>query len=394
MGSVYAPLKLEHELERRVEQLTHLLEAAQAVVGELDLDPLLQRIADSATRLFDADWGGLLVPDEAGGPLQFVQASGWPAAPPGSPTAAGLDSLFCRAGDTLRLDDVRRHPHALDFSAHHPHVGPLLAVPLQRQRRVFGTLLVGNAPGGCGFSDGDEALLLAFADLAAIAVENARFYALAEDLARAQERQRIAGALHETVAQLLFTIGLEVESCLEHATLDGEARGRLGIIRRLVGRGRDELRSAIFALRGPFLPGGNGLVELLERQVVEFEAQSGVAATLIVPRRLPPVPRLIGEAIYRVVSESLSNVHKHAQASAVVVSLHCDDGALAVAIQDDGVGLAAPLPAAADDRELRFGVVTMRQVAGGAQGDLFIGANDDRGVTVKARFPMPESCHP
>ena len=159
-------------------------------------------------------------------------------------------------------------------------------------------------------------------------------------------------------------------------------------LRRLTGRSSDELRSAIFALRSHYPPGGDGLVELLQEQVAEFQTQSGIAATLIVPPQFPSLPPLVGEAVYRIVRESLSNVGKHARASAVMVSLHCDHDSVTVTVQDNGVGLAEPLPLEADDHDLHFGVATMRQLATQAQGDFFIGDNDDQGVMVKARFPM------
>ena len=66
---------------------------------------------------------------------------------------------------------------------------------------------------------------------------------------------------------------------------------------------------------------GAGLVALLEEAVRDFQARTGVATTLVVPAGFAYPPSLIGEAIYRIVRESFSNVRKHAQASAVIVSL-------------------------------------------------------------------------
>jgi signal transduction histidine kinase len=210
----------------------------------------------------------------------------------------------------------------------------------------------------------------------------------AEELARLRERQRIAQALHDTLAQMLFTIGLEADWCINHIPLDGEARQKLQAIRRLAARSSDELRSAIFALRSHYLPGGGGLVELLQEQVAEFEAHSGIAATLIVPPQFPSLPPLVSEAVYRIVREALSNVDKHARASAVMVSLYCDQDAVTVAVQDNGIGLAEPLALEVDDGDLHFGVTTMRQITAQAQGNFFIANNDDQGVMVKARFPI------
>lgn len=211
----------------------------------------------------------------------------------------------------------------------------------------------------------------------------------AEELARLRERQRIAQALHDTLAQMLFTIGLEAEWCINHISLEREARQRLQAIRRLAARSSDELRSAIFALRSHHLPSGEGLIELLQEQVAEFEVHSGIPATLIVPSQFPCLPPLVSEAVYRIVREALSNVHKHAHASAVMVSLHYTPGLVTITVQDDGVGLAEPLTLEANDHALHFGVTTMRQITAQAHGNFFISNNDDQGVMVKARFPVP-----
>ena len=387
-GQTQTPVNLESDLGRRVEQLLRLLEVNRSVAAQMDLDPLLQRIVDAATQLLNAEMGRLLVLSQDDERFQVFKVSGWPDAPGGFPSATGLLSLPCRQGVALRLDDVRSHPRAIGFPAYHPQIGPFLSLPLNRNRCILGALFVGNAPGGPTFSADGQELLLAFADRAAIAIENARLYAQAEELASLRERQRIAQALHETLAQMLFTIGLEVEWCINHLSLDGEAGHRMRTIRHLAARSGDELRSAIFALRSRYLSGGNGLAELLQEQVAEFQTQSGIAATLIVPPQFPSLPPLVGEAVYRIVRESLSNVGKHARASAVMVSLHCDHDSVTVTVQDNGVGLTEPLPLEADDHDLHFGVATMRQLATQAQGDFFIGDNDDQGVMVKARFPM------
>jgi signal transduction histidine kinase len=383
---------LVDELARRVEQLSRLIEVSKSVAAQLDLDPLLQGIVDTATQLVDAELGGLLVLSEDEESFQFFKVSGWPHEPLGFPTGAGILSIPYRQGVPLRLGDVRSHPQAIGFPSYHPEVVAFLSVPLMRKGHALGALFVGNAPGGSTFSADDEELLLAFAAQATIAIENARLYAQAEELARLRERQRIAQALHDTLVQMLFTLGLEAEWFITHLPLDGEARQKMQTIRRLAARGSDELRCAIFALRSHYLTTDDSLVELLQEQVAEFEAQSGIAATLIVPPQFPSLPPLISEAVYRIVCESLTNVRKHARASAVMVSLHPDHDSVTVTIQDDGVGLADPQTLDVEDSGLHFGVATMRQLTAHAQGEFFIANNDDQGLMVKARFPMPGAC--
>ena len=383
-----APASLVDGFPRQTELLSRLTRVCSSLAVHLDLELLTQCLADCATQLAEAQMGGFVLLGEDGKDVESFKISGWPHKPDGFPRTVCIHSISCRQGVSLRLNDALSHPLAIGRPPNHPQVGPFLSVPLVRNSDTLGAVFVGNEPGGPTFGPDEESLLVAFSAQAAMAVENARRYAQAERLARLRERQRIAQSLHDTLAQMLFTIGLEAEWCVENLGPDGEGHRRIEIIRRLAGRSGDELRSAIFALRSRYVPGDDGLVELLQEQVAEFEAHSGIAATLIVPTRFRSLPRLVSEAVYRIVRESLSNVHKHAQASAVVVSLHRDHDSVTVTIQDNGIGLAEPQSLEADDRDLHFGVVTMRQVAAQVQGDVRIGNNDDLGVIVKARFPV------
>ncbi len=378
------------ELNQHIAQLSRLIDVSKLMAAQLDLEPLLQQIVDSASLLLKADMGGLMVLNEGSNSIQYFKVSGWPYEQGGAPTGESILSLPLRERKTLRVDDVRKHPQAVGFPTGHPEVGPFLSAPLLTKETALGVLFVGNAPGGQQFSLDDEELLVAFATQATVAIENARLYAKADELARLRERQRIAQALHDTVVQMLFSIGLEADWCLNHAPCDEGLMQRLQTIRRLSARSSDELRSAIFALRSPYLASGDGLLQLIQAQVSEFEAQSGIAATLIAMPCFPTLPPLVSEAVYRIVVESLSNVRKHARATGVMVSLDCDHDSVTVTIQDNGVGLSKPLGFENDDSGLHFGVATMRQVTAQAEGAFFIANNDDQGVMIKARFPIPE----
>jgi len=375
------------ELARRVDQLTRFIEVSKSVAATLDLEPLLQQIVDTATDLLGAEMGGLLVTstDKAG--FQFFKVSGWPSVPDGIPSGNGVLSLPFRDSVPLRIDDITKHPAARGFPKGHPRVQAFLSVPLLRGEQTLGSLFLGNAPESRSFSAEDEELLMAFAAHAAISIENARLYAQAEELARTRERQRIAQDLHDMVAQMIFSIGLEADWCVNNLEMESTAVKHIEMIRRLSSRSSDELRSAIFALRSPFPTQGESLDALVRTQMNEFQAQSGVEATLIISPGFPGLPALLNEAIYRIIRESLSNVTKHANASGVIISLGFDNQFVTVTIQDNGVGLSRPLDLIDGEANLHFGVTTMRKLAAQAQGDLIIGRNDDDGTRVWARFP-------
>jgi signal transduction histidine kinase len=376
------------ELGKRAEQLTQLINIIKSMSAQLDLEPLLQQIVDSASLLLKADMGGLLVVNEENDSFQYFKVSGWPYELTGFPTGNSILGMPIRQQTTLRLDNVRNHSKLDRFPEGHPLVGPFLAAPLMSKETSLGVLFVGNAPGGKRFSQEEEELLVAFAAQATVGIENARLYAKAEELIRLRERQRIAQALHDTVVQMLFTIGLEADLCLESLPAHQDITQNLHTIQRLASRSSDELRSAIFALHSPYLAKEDGLIQLLQAQVNEFEAQSKISASLITMPCFPTLPPLVSEAVYRIVVESLSNVRKHAHATGVIVSLDCDQDSVTVTIQDNGVGLTKPLTGENDETTLNFGVATMRKVTAQAEGAFFIQNNDDHGVMIKAKFPI------
>jgi len=103
------------KLQRRIEQLTRLMELNKSVLAQLDLNLLLQKIVDTVTQVVDAQLGGLLVLGDDEWHFQIFRISGLPDVPRDWPTGAGVLGLPCREGVSLRLDDVRRHPQALGF---------------------------------------------------------------------------------------------------------------------------------------------------------------------------------------------------------------------------------------------------------------------------------------
>jgi len=385
----HAPGYSDQIFQRRYEHLSRLIDVSQSIAAQLALEPLLQQIVDSASQLLRSRLGGLFVFNEDQSAIQSFKVSGWRFALDSLPTGDGLLGFSYREGRTLRVENVAQHPMASGFPPDHPSVGPFLSAPLMARSRALGALFVGNLPGEACFDEEDEALLVSFAAQATIAIENARLVAKAEELARLQERQRISQALHDTVAQMLFSIGLEAEAGLATGGLDDHLRGRLQAVRRLAARSSDELRSAIFALRSQRLAKGDGLVQLVQAQVDEFQALTGIPTMLTVMPCFPALPSLASEAVYRIVSEAFSNIRKHARATGVMVSLSCDDDSVTVIIQDNGVGLADPVVLDQDEGSLHFGVATMRQITAQAEGTFFIANNDDQGVMVKARFPLP-----
>ncbi|MGC5015758.1 GAF domain-containing protein [Streptosporangium sp. DT93] len=170
--------RLEAVLATR-DRVHALLEAVVAVGSDLDLETVLRRIVETATRLVDATYGALGVAGEQSTLLQFVpvglseeeiaKIEHWPH-------GLGLLGLLIKEPQTLRLAHITDHPASYGFPPGHPPMGSFLGVPVRVREEVFGNLYLTEKRGGGEFDAEDEAIVSALASAAGVAIENARLY--------------------------------------------------------------------------------------------------------------------------------------------------------------------------------------------------------------------------
>ncbi|WP_440073543.1 GAF domain-containing protein [Streptosporangium sp. OZ121] len=170
--------RLEAVLATR-DRVHALLEAVVAVGSDLDLETVLRRIVETATRLVDATYGALGVAGEQSTLLQFVpvglseeeiaRIEHWPH-------GLGLLGLLIKEPQTLRLAHISDHPASYGFPPGHPPMGSFLGVPVRVREEVFGNLYLTEKRGGGEFDEEDEAIVTALAAAAGVAIENARLY--------------------------------------------------------------------------------------------------------------------------------------------------------------------------------------------------------------------------
>jgi signal transduction histidine kinase len=187
-----------------------LLDAVVAIGSDLDLQTVLRRIVEAATRLVDAHYGALGVLSDTGKVAQFVITGIDPAtiADIGAfPEGHGILGVLIDDPKPLRLHDLTTHPLSYGFPPNHPPMHTFLGVPVRIHGEVFGNLYLTEKSGGADFTEDDENVLQALAGAAGVAIENARLY---ED-ARRRERRLRASA--EVTTALLS--GTEPDDVLE-----------------------------------------------------------------------------------------------------------------------------------------------------------------------------------
>jgi GAF domain-containing protein len=156
-----------------------LLEAVLAIGSDLDLQTVLRRIAEAAVTLVSAEYGALGVLGADGQLSQFVTVGIDPdmVAKIGSlPEGHGILGVLIKDPRPLRLDDISQHPSSFGFPPNHPPMRTFLGVPIRVRDEVFGNLYLTEKRGGQPFDEDDEAVVLALAAAAGVAIENARLY--------------------------------------------------------------------------------------------------------------------------------------------------------------------------------------------------------------------------
>ena len=180
--------------------------------------------------------------------------------------------------------------------------------------------------------------LQAFANQAAIAIENARLYEQAQTLAAMEERQRLARDLHDAVSQTLWTANL-IADVLPTLWAEDPVNGQASLekLRMLTTGALAEMRALLLELRPTALVESN-LNDLLQQlaDAIMSRKKVDITLTIVGDRCVLDPDKQVG--IYRIAQEALNNIVKHARASRVNMTLECGSQTLTLEIADDGRG--------------------------------------------------------
>jgi signal transduction histidine kinase len=325
--------------QRRADELEALRSTMGDITAELELSALLQVIVERAASLLDATGGELGLYDEAKQELRIVVSHNLGQDYVGTLHSLGEGAMgrVAETGQPLIIDDYQTWYGGL---SQYPHVHATLAAPLKVGDRLVGAFTTITVDPDRRFTPTDLHLLTLFAQQATIAIENARLYEQAQQLAVVEERQRLARDLHDSVTQALYGMALYSEAAAEELSLNHVdlVTEYLGELEETAREALGEMRLLIHELRPPLLA-QEGLVAALQDRLQAVEGRAGLTIkfTVDVEGRLPPE---IEEGLYRIAREALNNVLKHAQATNVVVEIRHqpEDGMIALAVSDDGVG--------------------------------------------------------
>jgi signal transduction histidine kinase len=396
---------LERLVEARTHELATLLTVSHTVASTLELEPLLKLILEQVQNVVDYTGASILIQE---GEALVLRAHHGPfsqkeALAMRSRIGQPLTREVVLEQKTVVIDDTLDDtPQARDFRVWadehlkaHPdlpsekifrNIRSWMGVPLTVKGTVIGVLTLSYSEPHL-YSARDTALVRAFADQVAVAIENARLHAQAERLAVVEERERLARELHDSVTQALYSVNLYAEAARRAIELGKQeaALQNLDEVRNMAREAVVDMRLLIFELRPPALE-EEGLAAALQARLGSVETRAGLEIALQVDgeRRLPPA---VEEELFWITQEALNNVVKHARAQGVTVRLELGDEEVRLEVRDDGAGFELTKA----ERSGGVGLRSLQERVARIPGELVIESAPGEGTSVKVRARVPRT---
>jgi signal transduction histidine kinase len=365
------------------QQLESLNEVGAALVGELELEPLLALVARRLRDLIDARLVAIALP--AGGALRIAAAAGDPAQTMQAVeylTDSTKTARVLERSRSERVDSLLDDPEVDQNIARRLGATAGLYVPLLARERAIGVLVAHDKLGrDHRFTSADLRLAEQFAVRASIAVDLSQRVAR-DSLRRVVagqevERRRLARELHDETGQALTSILLGLRA------LEADpSKASVDDLRELVVGTLQDVRRLAVQLRPKALD-DFGLVAALERLVQTFSESSGIAVQLEARLGSERLPNDVETTLYRIIQEALTNVVKHAEASSLSILLVRRDAVVTAVVEDDGRGFDRGAV-----REDSIGLAGMRERVELYDGRLTIESSPDAGTTLRVEVPL------
>lgn len=297
------------------ERIERLLRTSRALVSELDLELVLERLLEAAQDLTGAKYAALGILDAEQTALERFITVGIDKAAHSAigalPRGRGVLGVLITDPKPLRLPDVGEHPRSYGFPANHPPMSSFLGVPIMIRGKAFGNLYLTEKAGAAEFTDADEVSAILLADWAAIAIDNARLYEAAES-----RREGLEAAVRRMEAMTEVAKAVGGETDLERILDTVVKRGRALVSASWLGillREDDEL--CVAALAGD-----------VDRSLADV--------------RVPIEGSVMGGALGRMQSRRLSDVQALRQSGEVKVVFDADvELIVPMSFQGAGIGV-------------------------------------------------------
>ena len=375
-------------LYEQAQQRQQWLEAASAIQTRLlgGTPPLevLPDLVASARQLADADVAYLALPVGDGTlRVQAADGEGAELLRDRIIVAESLASSVMRAGAPTAVADAATDPRVWPGLLEAAPIGPALYLPLGTAGDAVGTLVVGRIGHKPAFGPEMLRLVDTFAGQAAIALRLGGAAADREQLAVLGDRDRIARDLHDLVIQRLFATGM----ALEGAVRGMEPPEKVDRVRQAVDdldATIKEIRTTIFALQQPAPHAGEGVRQAVLQAVAAARTPLGFEPDVVFQGAVDTlVPAGVGEQMLAVLREALSNIARHAAATAASVNVSAEPDVVELLVTDNGKGLP--------EGGRRSGLANLARRAADLGGEFIAEPGVNGGTCVRWRVPLSEA---
>lgn len=385
--------KLENSLEqtrRRNKELSAVNQVAATIGQSLDLEVVLHDALHQLMDVSEMEYGSifLLEPDEQSLRLVAYYNQSEVFVRNYHQVAIGeqVTGEVARTGEVLMIENPMEDPRITNEALRTESFKKFyLGVPFKSKGKVLGVANL-TSQKIRKMDQSDLELLSAIGNQIGIAIDNARLYQQASELAAVDERNRLARDLHDSVTQTLFSITLTAESARAMYNRKPEkVEGQLDRLQNLARGALAEMRSLIFQLRPAALQ-EQGLVAALEKHIAALKAKEPYQIDFEVKgeRRLSDEHE---QTLYRIAQEAFNNIAKHSQATHVWVTLEIDDKGATLTIKDNGRGFEAASVLNRKDR-VSLGLTSMQERTELAGGSYKIESTPGNGTSICVSLPL------
>ncbi len=331
-------------LKRRNRALSILNTIAEALNREVDLSQALQTALAQVAELLGLRTGWVwLLRDETG--ESYLAA--FQNLPPALADAPHRMEGRCYCLDTFRAGDLNGAANVNVVTCSRlkwlvdgtEGLRYHASIPLYAHGKQLGVMNVAS-PDWRELSPDDLRLLYTIGDLLSIAIERARLFDRSVQLGAVEERNRLAREIHDTLAQGLAAIALQLETAdalLDSGPMIDRAQQAVQQALALTRRSLDEARRSVLDLRAAPLE-GRSLPEALVTLAQEWADKNNLTLAMTLTGQNHPLPARVEAGLYRMAQEAFTNVARHAHAQHLAVTLVITPDQVQLVIEDDGQG--------------------------------------------------------
>ena len=375
------------QLEEKRERLESLYEVTALVTKATSLDELAQGFVQSMTRIARADGVALRWSDQANQRYLMLAASGLPSSLVNAEQCIHAGDCDCGASSTLpglRVIPIQAATGKAQQPCAEAGFATVVTIPVRLHDHLMGEVdLFFHAR--VSPTAAERSLLEALTSHLASAMENLRLNALEKEAAVSQERHLLARELHDSIAQSLAFLKIQVQ-LMRDAVQSGDAQQIdlvLGEIDTGVRESYGDVRELLLHFRTR--TNAEDIEPALVTTLRKFEHQSGLKASLQMQGHGMPLSPDRQIQVLHIVQEALSNVRKHARASQVWLDVQ-QQPQWRFEVRDDGVGFSHD-DGTLDETHVGLRIMKERAERIGAQLDII--STPGHGTSILLTLPPP-----